>query len=144
MYVWFEALLNYLTVANHLKLNLENLCMINLIGKDISKFHCYFWPLILQLANKLPKSLTVIMHDHWLKADLKMSKSLGNVVDPFKLIDEIGLDALRFYFLACGPQNHDVNFDQGAIRTVYYKYIPDSLSKQHQLLFDLKNIIIFS
>jgi methionyl-tRNA synthetase len=47
MYVWFEALLNYLTVSESLKLKIENLEMINLIGKDISKFHCYFWPLIL-------------------------------------------------------------------------------------------------
>lgn len=135
MYVWFEALLNYLTVAETLKLNLENIEMINLIGKDISKFHCYFWPLILQLNNNLPKKLRIIMHNHWLKNETKMSKSIGNVVDPFKLIEEIGLDAIRFYFISSGPLNHDVNFDEPTIRNVYYKYIPDSLSK-----FILKNI----
>ena len=128
MYVWFDALLNYLTVSESLKLKIENLEMINLIGKDISKFHCYFWPLILQMGNKMPKNLMIIMHNHWLKSDLKMSKSIGNVVDPFKLIDDFGLDAVKFYFLSSGPQNHDVNFDENLIRDIYYKFIPDSLS----------------
>lgn len=129
MYVWFEALLNYLTVTESLNFNLENLEMVNLIGKDISKFHCYFWPLMLQKANKMPKKLKIVMHNHWLKSDLKMSKSIGNVVDPVKLLNEVGLDAVRFYFLYSGPQNHDVNFEETSIRDIYYKYIPDTLSK---------------
>jgi methionyl-tRNA synthetase len=129
MYVWFEALLNYLTVAQLLNLKLENLEMINLIGKDISKFHCYFWPLILQKANKMPSKLSIVMHNHWLKGEMKMSKSIGNVVDPFKLLNEVELDAVRFYFLYTGPQNHDVNFEENAMRDIYYKYIPDTLSK---------------
>jgi len=129
MYVWFEALLNYLTVTESLNLNLENIEMINLIGKDISKFHCYFWPLLLQMSNKMPNKLKIIMHHHWLKSDLKMSKSIGNVVNPFYLLDLFGLDSIRFYFLSSGPQNHDVNFEENSIREIYYKYIPDTLSK---------------
>lgn len=129
MYVWFEALLNYLTISQSLNLRLENLEMVNLIGKDISKFHCYFWPLMLQKANKMPSVLNIVMHNHWLKSDVKMSKSIGNVVDPFNLLKNMELDAIRFYFLYMGPQNHDVNFDENAIRDIYYKYIPDTLSK---------------
>ena len=128
MYVWFEALLNYLTVSNTNNLNIKNMEMINIIGKDISKFHCYFWPLILQLSKMFPKNLTVLIHHHWLKKDLKMSKSIGNVIDPNQLIDEYGLDAVRFYFLGFGPQSHDVNVDITSIRDLYYKYIPNSLS----------------
>lgn len=57
-----------------------------------------------------------------------MSKSIGNVIDPFKLITKYGNDAIRFYFLASGPQNHDVGFNEKMINTVFYKHIPDSLS----------------
>ncbi len=139
MYVWFEALLNYLTVAQSLNLKLENLEIVNLIGKDISKFHCYFWPLMLQKANKMPNNLSIVMHNHWLKSDVKMSKSIGNVVDPLKLLSEIELDAVRFYFLYLGPQNHDVNFEENSIRDIYYKYIPDTLSKFNFILIQIKN-----
>jgi methionyl-tRNA synthetase len=142
MYVWFEALLNYLTVAYSLKLDLNKLEMINLIGKDISKFHCYFWPLILQMNNKMPYNLKIIMHNHWLKSDLKMSKSIGNVVNPFTLLNEVELNAVRFYFLSSGPQNHDVNFDENSIRDIYYKFIPDTLSKK-LFYFDFVDKILY-
>jgi methionyl-tRNA synthetase len=57
-----------------------------------------------------------------------MSKSLGNVVDPVKLINTYGIDAIRFYFLSTGPQNHDINFEEKAINSVFYNHIPDKLS----------------
>jgi methionyl-tRNA synthetase len=58
-----------------------------------------------------------------------MSKSLGNVVDPFKLIAKHDIDAVRFYFLANGPLIHDVNFEDKNISKVYFNHIPDKLSK---------------
>ena len=58
-----------------------------------------------------------------------MSKSIGNVVDPIKLIQKYGIDAIRFYMISSGPQNHDVNYEEKLINTIFYKFIPDSLSK---------------
>jgi methionyl-tRNA synthetase len=57
-----------------------------------------------------------------------MSKSLGNIIDPVKLIKTYGIDAIRFYFIQAGPQNHDINFEEKAITLVYFNHIPDKLS----------------
>jgi leucyl-tRNA synthetase len=70
-----------------------------------------------------------------------MSKSIGNVVDPKKLIDKYGIDAIRFYFLSAGPQNHDVNFEEKLINDIFYKFIPDSLSKY--ILYIFNNLYIY-
>lgn len=60
---------------------------------------------------------------------IKMSKSIGNVVDPELILEKYGIDATRYYFLSVGPQNHDISFNESKINQVYYKDIPDSLSK---------------
>jgi methionyl-tRNA synthetase len=131
IYVWFEALLNYLTLielhtnADYRK-NLDNVEFIHIIGKDISKFHCFLWPLILQLNNAMPYKLNILMHNYWLKNETKMSKSIGNVVDPDLLINKYGIDAIRFYFLAAGPLLHDISFEEKVLKNVFYRCIPDS------------------
>jgi methionyl-tRNA synthetase len=127
IYVWFEALINYLTVTN--KHKPEDINFIHIIGKDISKFHCYIWPIMLIMSNKFPNKMNILMHNYWLMNQNKMSKSLGNIVDPFKLIAKHEIDAVRFYFLSNGPLNHDVNFDDKNISKVYFNHIPDKLSK---------------
>src|ERR1019366_394092 len=82
-YVWFDALLNYYTA----------------LGKDILKFHTVFWPAFL-MAAELAVPRHVFVHGFLLGADgRKMSKSLGNVLDPFEVMDEFGTDALRFYLM---------------------------------------------
>jgi methionyl-tRNA synthetase len=108
-YVWFEALLNYYSALSY-ACEGEDLtdkfwpCDVHLIGKDIIKFHAVFWPALLMAADiELPKK--IFAHGFLLGADgRKMSKSLGNVLDPIAVIDEYGADALRFYLL------RDVNF----------------------------------
>jgi methionyl-tRNA synthetase len=67
------------------------------------------------------------MHSHWLKNESKMSKSVGNVVDPQALIKKYGNDAVRYYFLASGLQKSDINFDEKLLKDIFYKDIPDSL-----------------
>jgi methionyl-tRNA synthetase len=103
-YVWFDALLNYYTALGYARPG-EDLtdrfwpATYHIIGKDILKFHTVFWPAML-LAARLPLPEHVFVHGFLLGADgRKMSKSLGNVLDPFEVIDEFGIDALRFYLL---------------------------------------------
>ncbi len=103
-YVWFDALLNYYTALGYAR-DGEDLtdrfwpATFHVIGKDILKFHTVFWPAMLLAADlALPKH--VFVHGFLLGADgRKMSKSLGNVLDPFEVIDRFGTEALRFYLL---------------------------------------------
>src|SRR5690242_3843954 len=103
-YVWFDALLNYYTALGYARPG-EDLtdrfwpATFHVIGKDILKFHTVFWPAML-LAADLPLPEHVFVHGFLLGGDgRKMSKSLGNVLDPFEVIDRYGTEALRFYLL---------------------------------------------
>lgn len=101
MYVWFDALLNYYTALSYARPG-EDLTArfwpanLHVMAKDILKFHAVYWPALLMAAEmELPKRMYV--HGFLLMGERKMSKSLGNVLDPFQVIDEYGSDALRFY-----------------------------------------------
>jgi methionyl-tRNA synthetase len=110
-YVWFDALLNYYTALSYARPG-EDLterfwpATYHVIGKDILKFHTIFWPAMLMAADiEVPDH--VFVHGFLLGADgRKMSKSLGNVLDPFEAMDQFGRDALRFYLM------RDVAFGQ--------------------------------
>jgi methionyl-tRNA synthetase len=103
-YVWFDALLNYYTALGYARPG-EDLTdrfwppTFHIVGKDILKFHTVFWPALLMAAElRLPEH--VFVHGFLLGADgRKMSKSLGNVLDPFEVMTAYGTDALRFYLL---------------------------------------------
>lgn len=105
IYVWFDALTNYITALDFLhegplykKFWVRNNEIVHIVGKDIIRFHTVIWPTILMAANiKLPT--TVFGHGWLLFKDEKMSKSKGNVIDPFTLIKKYNSDSLR-YFLA--------------------------------------------
>jgi methionyl-tRNA synthetase len=108
-YVWFDALLNYYTALSYApapaKPGESDLvkrfwpATFHLIGKDILKFHTVFWPALL-MAAELPLPEHVFVHGFLLGSDgRKMSKSLGNVLDPFEVMEEFGTDALRFYLM---------------------------------------------
>ncbi|MDX6637245.1 MAG: methionyl-tRNA synthetase [Solirubrobacterales bacterium] len=101
MYVWFDALLNYVTGPGYARAP-EDLtdrywpADLHVIGKDILKFHAVYWPAFLMAAGlELPRGMFI--HGYLLMGEKKMSKSLGNVLDPFAAIDRFGSDALRFY-----------------------------------------------
>jgi methionyl-tRNA synthetase len=103
-YVWFDALLNYYTALGFAREG-EDLtgrywpATYHIIGKDILKFHTVYWPALL-MAAELPLPEHVFVHGFLLGADgRKMSKSLGNVLDPFEVMEELGTDALRFYLM---------------------------------------------
>jgi methionyl-tRNA synthetase len=100
IYVWFDALLNYYTALGYAR-DGEDLTdrywpANHIIGKDILKFHTVYWPAFLLAAGvEVPR--TVYVHGYLLMGEQKMSKSLGNVLDPIDVIDRFGADALRFY-----------------------------------------------
>jgi methionyl-tRNA synthetase len=103
-YVWFDALLNYYTALSYARpgTDLTELfwpAQFHVIGKDILKFHTVFWPAML-MAAELPLPEHVFVHGFLLGSDgRKMSKSLGNVLDPFEVLESYGSDALRFYLM---------------------------------------------
>jgi methionyl-tRNA synthetase len=100
-YVWFDALLNYYTALTYAPgASIEKFWPPNvqLLAKDILKFHAVIWPALLMAADlPLPKQLYI--HGYLLMDEHKMSKSLGNVIDPFQIIEKFGTDALRFYLM---------------------------------------------
>jgi methionyl-tRNA synthetase len=97
-YVWFDALVSYISIPNaHPSLELWP-ADIHVIGKDILKFHAVYWPIMLKTMG-LPLPKQILVHGWWQKDGAKISKSTGNIVDPIAVIDEWGLDAFRFYVL---------------------------------------------
>jgi len=96
VYVWLDALSNYKTVMDSFD-DFEGE-MIHIIGKDINKFHSIYWPAFLS-ACEYPLPKEVIVHGHWKKDNFKMSKRLGNIVDPFEIIEKYGQSAVRTYLL---------------------------------------------
>src|SRR5699024_7765227 len=103
IYVWIDALTNYITALGY-GMDDESLFKkywpadVHLMAKEIVRFHTIYWPIIL-MALDLPLPKKIFAHGWILMKDGKMSKSKGNVVDPHVLIDEYGLDALRYYLL---------------------------------------------
>ncbi|MEO8092107.1 MAG: methionine--tRNA ligase [bacterium] len=100
MYVWFDALLNYYTALSYARQG-EDLTEVfwpatHILAKDILKFHAVYWPAFL-IAAGLEPPRRMFIHGYLLMGERKMSKSLGNVLDPIEAIDRYGADALRFY-----------------------------------------------
>ncbi len=123
-YVWFDALLNYYTALGYARPG-EDLtahfwpATYHLIGKDILKFHTVFWPAML-MAAELPVPQHVFVHGFLLGSDgRKMSKSLGNVLDPFEVIESYGTDALRFYLMRDVSFGGDGSVGIDAVRARY-------------------------
>lgn len=113
IYVWFDALHNYLTGIGYDwdKTLFKKFwpATIHLIGKDILRFHAIFWPAFLMAAEfELPQ--TVFGHGWWLRDETKMSKSKGNVLDPYLILNTFGADPLRYFLLREIPIGLDGNF----------------------------------
>jgi len=119
MYVWVDALTNYLTGVGYPDESAKDFkkywpADLHVIGKDIVRFHAVYWPAFLMSAGiALPKR--VHGHGFLFNRGEKMSKSVGNVVDPFALADEYGVDALRYFFLREVPFGQDGNYSHDAI-----------------------------
>ncbi len=119
-YVWFDALVNYISGPDFLLSppSLEKLwpASVHLIGKDILTTHAVYWSTMLMALN-LPLPQTIFAHGWWTVDGEKMSKSRGNVVDPYKMVDEFGADAFRYFLLREVPFGQDGDFSQSAMVT---------------------------
>jgi methionyl-tRNA synthetase len=116
MYVWVDALANYLTGAGYPENPLRWPADLHVIGKDIVRFHAVYWPAFLMAAGlELPRQ--VFAHGFLLNRGEKMSKSIGNVVDPLDLAKAFGVDALRYFLLREVPFGQDGSYSAEAIVT---------------------------
>ena len=117
MYVWLDALLNYVTALGYGTTN-ENMdkwpASTQIVGKDILRFHAIFWPAFL-MSLDLPMPKHIAAHGWWTRDGEKMSKSKGNVVNPKEVADAYGLDAFRYFMLREVPFGQDGDFSQRAL-----------------------------
>ena len=121
-YVWFDALINYVSAigyqSDEKKYNTFWPVNFHLIGKDILTTHSVYWPTMLMSAE-LPLPKSIFAHGWWLSHQTKMSKSLGNVVDPLDLIDSYGVDPIRFYLMKEMVLGQDANFSMDSFIKCY-------------------------
>ncbi len=122
VYVWFDALLNYISAvpADHWPAD------VHLVGKEIFRFHTVIWPAML-MALHLPLPKKVFAHGWWTVEGTKMSKSLGNVVDPKKMADEYGVDAFRYFLLREVPFGADGDFSEKSLHGRYNAELANNL-----------------
>lgn len=121
MYVWMDALTNYITALGFPDEEAQQYkdfwpANLHMVGKDILRFHAVYWPAFLMAAGLKPPQ-QIVVHGLWLMNDEKMSKSIGNVISPDKLIEDYGLDTLRYYLLREVPFGNDGDFSQKSLVT---------------------------
>ncbi len=118
IYVWFDALLNYISAIDYYgggeRFQSFWPADVHIIGKDIVRFHAVYWPTFLMSAG-LPLPKQVFAHGWWTIEGKKMSKSLGNVIDPYQLVDEYGSDQVRYFLMREVPFGLDGDFSRHAI-----------------------------
>jgi methionyl-tRNA synthetase len=118
MYVWLDALTNYITAMGYPNEKAELWKFwpadVHFVGKDILRFHAIYWPAFLMAAD-LPPPKRVFAHGWWTNEGQKISKSLGNVIDPLALVEEFGLDPVRYFLLREVPFGQDGDFARGAL-----------------------------
>jgi methionyl-tRNA synthetase len=119
MYVWFDALTNYITALGYP--DVENgtfktfwPATLHMVGKDIIRFHCVYWPAFLAAGGLAPPQ-RVFAHGWWTVEGEKMSKSLGNFIPPRKLVDQYGVEAIRYFMLRELPFGSDGDFSHRAV-----------------------------
>ena len=159
IYVWLDALTNYLSALNFFNSNDEKFrnfwpANIHIIGKDILRFHAIYWPAFL-LAAKIPLPKRVFSHGWILSEDKKMSKSLGNILDPIKIIKDFGTDQLRYYLIKevslgndgsismknlCNCINNDLANNYGNLCQRVFSFIKKNCSNKIPKSNDLTNI----
>ncbi len=141
MYVWIDALSNYITVLGYP----ENETWreywpadVQVVGKDIMRFHAAIWPaMLIGLDVSLPKKLLV--HGHIGSGGVKMSKSIGNVIDPMEVIENYGVDAFRYYFARHIPTMDDGDFTWEKFETAYNTELSNDLGNLVQRVVAMVN-----
>ncbi len=119
MYVWLDALTNYITAVGYPDTPSETYrafwpADLHMVGKDIVRFHAVYWPAFLMAAGLEPPK-RVFAHGWWTNEGQKISKSVGNVIDPVKLVETYGLDSVRYFLLREVPFGNDGDFSHRAM-----------------------------
>lgn len=119
MYVWFDALTNYISALGYPDTDASDLWKywpadLHLVGKEIARFHALYWPAFLMAAG-LDTPKRIYSHGWWTVEGEKMSKSVGNVVDPHELVEQFGLDPVRFFLLREVPFGGDGDYSRQAL-----------------------------
>ncbi|MCR5832868.1 MAG: class I tRNA ligase family protein, partial [Candidatus Saccharibacteria bacterium] len=138
MYVWIDALSNYITVLGYPDNSIGDWwpASAEFVGKDILRFHAIIWPaMLLGLGLPLPKVL--VSHGMVLADGQKMSKSIGNVVDPVEVLDKHGLDAFRYFFLRHIDTFADSDFTWEKFENAYNNELANDLGNLVQRLATL-------
>ncbi|MGE4351365.1 MAG: methionine--tRNA ligase [Bdellovibrionales bacterium] len=119
MYVWLDALTNYITAVGYPDTQSETYqkywpADVHMVGKDILRFHAVYWPAFLMAAGLQPPK-RIFAHGWWTNEGQKISKSLGNVIDPYDLIQTYGLDQTRYFLLREVPFGNDGDYSRSAM-----------------------------
>lgn len=130
IYVWFDALCNYVSAIGGIDISQQQPTIpspfweqtTHVIGKDIMKFHCFYWPCFL-MAAKLPLQKRIVIHNHWISNGMKMSKSLGNVVDPIAVGEKYGTDIIRWYLLENSQLESDGDFFEDNVASLRHLFV---------------------
>ncbi|XP_070615940.1 methionine--tRNA ligase, mitochondrial [Erythrolamprus reginae] len=127
IYVWVDALVNYLTVVGYPEKHRAwwpNVCHV--VGKDILKFHAIYWPALLMAAGLEPP-FRIWVHSHWTVEGQKMSKSLGNVVDPKECFRHYTVDGFRYFLLRQGVPERDCDYYDDKVIKLLNSELADTL-----------------
>ena len=144
MYVWLDALTNYITATGYSsddsKHNTFWPADLHVVGKDILRFHAVYWPAFLMAAN-LPLPKRIFAHGWWTNEGEKISKSVGNVIDPVKLINDYGLDQVRYFLIREVPFGNDGDFSKNNLIQRINSDLANSLGNlfQRVITFSMKN-----
>lgn len=138
MYVWMDALPNYITVLGYPDQDIADFwpATAQFIGKDILRFHAIIWPAIL-LGLDLPLPKNLVVHGHILANGQKMSKSIGNVIDPIEVLGRHGLPAFRYFFLQHIDNFNDADFTWEKFDAAYNDELANDLGNLVQRLATL-------
>ncbi|KAI8630176.1 tRNA synthetases class I (M)-domain-containing protein [Xylariaceae sp. FL1651] len=132
IYVWLDALVNYITTTGYpyWQPGSEHTgswpADVQVVGKDIVRFHSVYWPAFLMAIN-LPVPKQILSHGHWLMSKQKMSKSIGNVVNPFFALDRWGVDTMRYFLIYSGQVSDDCDYNNAFIVEKYKKGLQGGL-----------------
>ena len=139
VYVWLDALTNYISALNYP--DTEDLLYkkfwpanIHIIGKDILRFHAVYWPAFL-MAAKLPLPLKIYGHGWILSDDKKMSKSIGNILDPLEIIKKYGIDQLRYYLIKEVSLGNDGNISMENLKNCINNDLANNFGNLCQRVF---------
>lgn len=138
MYVWMDALSNYITILGYPDVNIDEWwpAAAQFVGKDILRFHAIIWPAML-IGLGLPLPRTIVSHGFVLSDGQKMSKSIGNVVNPVDVLERYGVDGFRYYFLKHIDTFNDSDFTWEKYENAYKNELANDLGNLVQRLATL-------